>query len=387
VDRPLSRLFAAALAAVDPAAATARTLERDDVRASLAGRRLWVAAAGKAARAMAEGAVSTLGDRVAGGIVVAPTAGAVSPPLVWLTAEHPVPGSSSVTAARAILALAAAVPAQHALLALVSGGASALIALPGTGLTLAEKVARVRAAVNAGAPIAEVNRLRISMSAIKGGRLAATCRAPVITVVVSDVVGDDLAVVGSGPTIGQAAVGRSMDRWFLASGIADLAAATARVAREVLATEVQIVDAAVTGDIDTVAGHVVATIETALARGSRTALVWTGEPTVRLGTVAGRGGRARHLALLVARELRGRAGWSLLCAGSDGVDGTSDAAGAIVDGLTWERIIAAGHDPDGCLAGFDSGTALAAIGAAVVTGPTGVNHADLLVADVAASVL
>jgi hydroxypyruvate reductase len=91
--------------------------------------------------------------------------------------------------------------------------------------------------------------------------------------------------------------------------------------------------------------------------------------------------------LLVARELRGRAGWALLAAGSDGIDGTSDAAGAIVDGNTWSRLFDAGQDPDRALTSFDTGPALASVHAAVVTGPTGVNHADLLVAEVVPSVL
>ncbi|MCB9575237.1 MAG: hydroxypyruvate reductase, partial [Kofleriaceae bacterium] len=112
-------------------------------------------------------------------------------------------------------------------------------------------------------------------------------------------------------------------------------------------------------------------------------LVWSGETTVRLPARPGRGGRARQLALSVARRLAGRSGWTLLVAGSDGVDGSDDAAGAIVDGATWAELAVAGVDGDAALAACDAGTALAAVGAAVVTGPTGVNHADLLVAHVA----
>ena len=106
-------------------------------------------------------------------------------------------------------------------------------------------------------------------------------------------------------------------------------------------------------------------------------LIWTGEPTVVLPASWGRGGRARQLALLCARGLAGVPGWSLLCAGSDGIDGNDAAAGAIVDGDTWPQV----RDGDAALAGCDAGTALARW--AVVTGPTGINHADLVVAHVA----
>jgi hydroxypyruvate reductase len=132
-----------------------------------------------------------------------------------------------------------------------------------------------------------------------------------------------------------------------------------------------VVDAALTGDVEDAARRVAAAI-----RDGAGWMVWAGEPTVRLPARPGRGGRARQLALLVARELAGVPGWRLLVAGSDGVDGTGDAAGAIVDGATWERL----DDPQGALDRCDAGAALAAIGAEVVTGPTGVNHADLLVA-------
>ncbi len=114
---------------------------------------------------------------------------------------------------------------------------------------------------------------------------------------------------------------------------------------------------------------------------ARRACAWiaSGEATIAVGEAPGQGGRAQHTALLVARALAGAPGWACLCVGSDGVDGTGPAAGAIVDGDTWAALAAAGIDGDRALAARDSGTALAAIDAAVVTGPTGVNHADLMV--------
>jgi hydroxypyruvate reductase len=350
----LEDIFAAAVRACDPAAATRAALGRAEVRAALGKRSVHLAAAGKAARAMASGAGAALGARIVERVVIGPE-----------DAAHPVPDERSERAGRAMLRLAGRVPPDAALLALISGGASSLIAVPAPGLTLAEKVAQTSALAATGAPIAELNRLRSSLSAIKGGRLAAACRAPVITVAVSDVVGDDLAVIGSGPTVPCTVA-------VLAAGLASFAVAAAR------ASGGTVIDAGVTGDVAAVAAQVVAEVRDGLP-GTR---IWAGEPTVRLPARPGRGGRARQLALLVARDLAGVPRWSLLAAGSDGVDGTDDAAGAIVDGETWARIRAAGVDPDAALAACDAGTALAAAGAALVTGPTGVNHADLLVARV-----
>lgn len=360
----LARVFAAAVAACDPARATARALAGDDVRRLLGKRVVHVAAVGKAARAMAAGAARALGGRVVGGVVVVPE-GAPAVPLPAALevreAAHPVPDARSEAAGRALLQLAGRVPPDAALLALVSGGASALAAVPAPGLTLEEKIAKVGEVVRAGAPIAEINRVRASLSAIKGGRLAAACRAPVVTVAVSDVVGDDLAVIGSGPTIPP----RPGDHAILASGLGTLAEA----ARAALGEDATIVDAGVTGDVDALAARIVEAIRTRAG-----ALVWTGEPTIAVGPSPGRGGRARHVALVVARALAGVPGWTLLAAGSDGIDGTPDAAGAIVDGDTWAAIA----DGEGALARHDAGTALAPF--ALVTGPTGVNHADLYVA-------
>jgi glycerate 2-kinase len=376
----LRGIFADAVAAMAPA---------PRVAAALAGVR-WpgevvVAAVGKAALAMATGAAGVPARR---GLVVAPVAG--SAPWPVMVAAHPVPDARSEAAGRALLALAASVPPDGLLLALISGGASALAAVPAPGLTLAAKVAQTRAAAAAGAPIAELNRLRTSLSAIKGGRLAAACPAPVWTLVASDVVGDDLAVVGSGPTVGPwtprvaslmevlpdghregliEGHARRGDRAVCIAGVADLAAAAcdAAIARGAPA---RLLTGALTGDVAEVARRAVAATDGGL-------VVASGEPTLALPPAPGQGGRACHLALAIARAIAGRR-VTCLVAGSDGVDGTGPAAGAVVDGTTWAHLAAAGVDGDRALAACDSGRALAAIGATVESGPTGVNHADLL---------
>ncbi len=379
----LERLFADAVAACDPSAAVRREVERI---ALLRERKVWLVAAGKAAGRMVEGCG---GLDVVEGIVVVPETGDRKPetgnrkypeldpprfpvsgfrfpvPGSLIESAHPIPDARSEAAGRSLLALAARVPKHDVLLALISGGASSLIAVPARGITLDEKIARVGQVIARGAPIAEINRARTALSAIKGGRLAAACAAPVVTIVCSDVVGDDLAVVGSGPTIG--AVPRGGDVAVLASGIGTLARAAAAAAP----WPATIVDDAVTGDVEALADRIA---EAVRAAAPPRALIFAGEPTVTLPARPGRGGRARQLALAVAKRLAGVPGWSLLAAGSDGVDGTSDAAGAIVDGDTWAQI----PDGDGALARRDAGTALAAC--ALVTGPTGVNHADVYVA-------
>ncbi len=374
----LRAVFAAAVAACDPAPTVMTALREPEVRARWAGRRVWLAAVGKAAGAMAMGAVRGLaveGVRPAGGVVIVPDGLAVDESLARAglavrRAAHPEPDERSVAAGQALLALAGGCAAADVLLVLVSGGASALACVPAPGLTLESKRARIRAVAASGAAIAELNSVRRELSALKGGRLAAACPAPVITLLVSDVPGDDPAVIGSGPTV----PARPGDLVRVIAGLARLRreASTAARARglRVIVDSVDLV-----GDVELAAARIgAATV--ALPPGA----VWIagGEWTVALGPAPGRGGRARQLALILAGGMAGDDDRVALVAGSDGVDGTGPEAGAIVDGATWGRLIAAGIDPAAALVARDAGDALAAIGAAFGDGPTGVNHADLV---------
>jgi hydroxypyruvate reductase len=350
----LRAVFDLAVARMDPEARVRDALAVIDWR----GRAVHAIAVGKAACAMARGASSVCTR----GLVVAPSdAGAPWPVMIG---AHPVPDARSEAAGRALVDFVRAVPASDVLLALVSGGASALAEVPRDGITLDELVTRVRAVVARGADIFEINRVRTSLSAIKGGRLAEMCAAPVVTLVASDVVGDDPAVVGSGPTVLPGGDVR------VVAGIGDLARAAVAAASAHGIGGAIAIPHAVTGDVADVAARIAAHL------GARMPplLVLAGEPTVRLPDEPGVGGRAQQLALLVARALAGRDGWAFLAAGSDGLDGTGPAAGAIVDGATWASIA----DGDGALARCDAGAALARVGATIVTGPTGVNHADLM---------
>jgi glycerate-2-kinase len=414
-------LFAATLARLDPAERTAAALAPELAEAPSGAGRVVVVAVGKAAPAMARGAAAVLGERLAGGLVVAQEVAALPAELTFAPGAHPVPDAVSEAAGRALLATVSRGRPDQLVLALVSGGASALAAVPAPGLTLHHKRAAIAAVMAAGAPIGAINLVRKHLSAIKGGQLAAAALAPVWTLVASDVVGDDLATVGSGPTLpdtGTFAEAREVVRWasrvgrqvpaavrrHLDAGVAGAVAETPKHARSGdrawlvagtralidaalaagraagMAAETCLVDA--TSDVAEVARDLGRLARAAAGRaraapGRPICLVGGGEPTVVLPTRPGRGGRAQQLALLCARELAGIPGVAVLCAGSDGSDGNTPAAGAVVDGATWSQVSAAGFDPQRALDGCDAHTALAPTGALITCGPTGVNHADL----------
>jgi len=399
------------IAACDPARRVGAALAGPALAAELAGRRRLALAVGKAALAMARGA-----GEVAEGIAVVPAGGAGALPRGWQLREasHPVPDARSVAAGSALHALVAAARPDDIVVALLSGGASALAELP-VG-SLAELTTTVQAVMAAGAPIDEINAVRGALSAIKCGRLALASAAPVVTLAVSDVIGDSLAVIGSGPTVGPwlAAPGVEVDDglaavWRTARAVlarhgvaappalaaeppvrrvvrrdrAELIAAMASAAGAAVSAlaargiTARWIEAPVAGDVAGVAQRLAGEI------GGAPVVAW-GEPTVRVPRGHGDGGRAQQLALLVARALRGTAHGALVV-GTDGIDGPPPVdrpapAGAWVDGATWGAIAAAGIDPDAALARCDAGRALAAIGGLVITGPTGINHADLIIA-------
>ena len=410
IDRALAEaVLRETIAACDPAARVRAALAAPAARARLSGRRRLAFAIGKAALAMARGA-----GEVAVGIAVVPRGGAGALPAGWqaIEASHPVPDAASVAAGLAVEALVKTAGAGDVVIALMSGGASALVEVP--RVPLDEFVATIRGVMAAGAAIDEINAVRGALSAIKAGQLALVSAAPVVTLAVSDVIGDPLAVIGSGPTIGP---------WTTAPGVAvdDGAAARRPRARAVLerhglavpgllgeplgagrvtrsdyaaviapmASAAQAAVAAlaargvaarwrqapIEGDVEAVAA-------TLAAEPGGPIVAW-GEPTLHVPEVHGDGGRAQQLALALARRLRGTPRTAFVV-GTDGVDGPPPAtrpapAGAWVDGTTWDAVAAAGHDPAAALATCDAGTALATVGALVVTGATGINHADLVI--------
>ncbi|HEX2573766.1 MAG TPA: DUF4147 domain-containing protein [Polyangia bacterium] len=400
---------------IDPLAAARETLTRVGgaalVRAALAAEAhavetVFVAGVGKAVGAMAEGALAALGDRVRLGVLIGkhPHEG-----LPVHLAGHPVPDERGVAATGALLRwLGERAPTDEVVL-LLSGGASALLAAPVVGVPLASLQAATARLLAEGAAIAEINTVRRHLGQALGGRMAAATRAAVQTLVLSDVIGDDPAAIGSGPV--SADPTSFMDALAIARrhGLDEAVCAylergargeveetlkpgdprLGRVRYRILANPITLRDTAqavlqaggwsVTAEPTLAAGDVLelaaryAEEARSLAPGS--ALLSVGEPTVVVRG-GGRGGRAQHLALAVARGIAG-SGARFLALGSDGSDGPTEAAGALVDGATWARARVLGYDPEAHLDRSDSHPLLDALGALVRTGPTGTNLLDL----------
>jgi glycerate 2-kinase len=379
------------------------------------GQSLFVVAAGKAAWPMACGLIDA-GARVSAGIVAGPRAerGGLPDGLRWLNAGHPDPDATSVVAGARALALAAESRAGR-FVVLLSGGASSMMALPAEGLSLADKVATARALMRAGAPIAELNCVRKHVSAIKGGRLAAVATRT-MTLAISDVHGpveDDPAVIGSGPTVADPTtfgdalqvVRRTAE---IPASVVDYLARGARGALEetpkpgdprlgsaayhVLANRRTAMDGAASAA--RAAGYRVVRLDKATEGEAREAglafastalrlrtadplcVVASGETTVRVrGT--GRGGRNQEFALGAAPALRSAGAAVLASVGTDGIDGPTDAAGAIVDPTTESRAEAAGLSIQSALERNDTYPLLARLNDLVLWGPTGTNVGDL----------
>lgn len=402
----LTDLFTAGVAAADPVGAVKLALAARPVAVPDGGR-LILLAVGKAANGMMEAARSAVPEGVPTRCLIVTNyenqrdiAG-----VACYGAGHPVPDGNGVIAGLAVEKLLREAGARDMVLALISGGGSALLPGPVKGLTLADKAEVNRLLLASGADIEETNIVRQALSRFKGGgllRLAAP--APVRSLILSDVVGDDLRVIASGPTVGPIAdlatardVAHRLGIWAQMPGAAREAMARAE-ARDPLpdpdaalvgsnaisvaamasaaGRPVRVVEAPLTGPVTQAAEQV---LNLAASTPPGTALLFGGETTVVLQG-DGRGGRNQELALRVALlvEERGLPGdWLFLSGGTDGRDGPTDAAGAIVDGQSLSRMRAAGVDPRALLANSDSHAALAASGDLLITGATGTNVADL----------
>ena len=424
----LLAIFHAALHAVDAERAVRDAVERRGASLAIGSRpipdgaRLVVAAAGKAAAAMAAGLERAAGPRVAGGLVVTKDGHELAPPAVagWRVrcAGHPIPDARGEEAARELLALAAATRPPDVFVVLLSGGASALLTCPRPGLSLADLAATTRALIASGAEIAELNAVRKHLVEVAGGRLACAAGAARIEVlVVSDVLGNRLDVIGSGPCAPDpttfadalAAIDRrglraelpARVRAELEAGargersespkpgdpvfervrttvVASLGDALAAARAEAAARGLRpiAVSQALRGEAREV-GRRVAALARAVRRERPACLIAGGETTVTFER-AGRGGRNQELALAAAIALEGTAGAALLAAGTDGSDGPTDAAGAFADGGTAARARAVGLDPQAALAAHASYDFFAAEGGLLRTGPTRTNVTDLL---------
>ncbi|HWJ89414.1 MAG TPA: glycerate kinase [Pelagibacterium sp.] len=407
----LAALFRRAVRAADP---------RDTIAAHLPdpprGRTV-VIGAGKAASRMAA-ALESVWPAPLDGVVI-DRYGPITPTkkIKVLQASHPVPDVAGLAGAKALLAAVGGLTADDLVIALISGGGSALLPMPGGSLTLANEIAVNEALLRSGAPIAAMNVVRKHVSGIKGGRLAqAAAPARVVSLLVSDVAGDNPALVASGPTVpsattpadalaiiddyrmklpeaviahlrSPAAIAPMPDDPAFAQNRAVVVAsartslyAAADFARSRGVTPVVLSDA-IEGGSQSV-GSMHAAIAREVARFDQpfskpVVLLSGGETTVALGDgPVGRGGPNTEFLLSVARGIAGLSGVHALAADTDGIDGSEDNAGAFADGQSFARMRMAGIDPQKALHTHDAWTAFAAIDDLLVTGPTGTNVND-----------
>ena len=414
----------AALTAADAGALVRAALATADVTSALrAAHAVDVIAVGKAAAAMlAAGAAVPVSLRHVIG-AAGETVDLLPPGARWYTTAHPVPDERSVTAGHDALAVARAADERDLLVVLLSGGASSLIAFPADDLTLADKQQASKRLLELGAEIHELNTVRKHLSSIKGGWLAAAHPGSTLTLALSDVVGDDLSSIGSGPTVADATTFRDalavldahggrdvypasvVDR--LTRGAAGKIAETpkpgdprlgrstarviggaltavngARAAASSLGYAVRVIDRPVTGEARHAARDLLR-MATEVAKSdpaSPTCILSSGETTVRT-TGSGKGGRNQELVLALARQLD-TIGATVLAAsvGTDGIDGPTDAAGAIVDSTTLARAEAADiGPPERYLEDHNSYIFFDELGDLIRTGPTGTNVGDLQV--------
>jgi hydroxypyruvate reductase len=433
VRQKIATVLEAALTAVDPYGAVLHVLQRQGNLLTVGAqqydltqfRRVFVIGAGKAGAPMTQAAEQVLGDRITNGLVVVKTDHGGPTTLVRIAeASHPMPDAAGVAAGQQILALAHEAGPEDLVIALLSGGGSALLVAPAEGLTLADKQGMTNALLACGATINEINCLRKHCSAVKGGQLArAVAPATLITLALSDVIGSPLDVIASGPTVPDASTWADawavVEKYDLAStlppaivarlraGLAGALADTpksgdpafAKTQNVIVADNRVAADAAlakarelgyhtlllttyVEGEAAQVAKVAVALAKEVRASGLPIAapacLVLGGETTVTLGANPGRGGRNQELALAAALAMRNTPGVTIASLATDGSDGPTDSAGGLADSATVVRGEAAGLSALDYLRRHDAYPFLQATNDLLRTGPTQTNVNDLI---------
>lgn len=429
-------IFNAALAAVDPYRAVLNAASLDGSCLHIAGasyeleayKRIVVVGAGKATSRMAMAIEKLLGARISAGLIIVKD-GHKSPLEIirQIEASHPVPNQAGLDGTQKILQMAQVADEETLFICLISGGASALLVAPADGVTLADKQEVTSLLLNSGATIEELNAVRKHLSAVKGGRLAqAAFPAQIVTLILSDVIGDRLDVIASGPTAQDGTT--FADAWaviekfrlqqavpmrvahHLQQGMAgklsetvkqgdvclhqthnvivggiSLALDAAREKSLQLGIDAQIINAELQGEARDAARFLAQTAHATLSKiekNERRVLLSGGETTVTVSG-AGMGGRNQELALAFAIECEGLQGLYLLSAGTDGSDGPNDAAGAIVNGDTAAQARKLNVDPARYLADNDSYHFFQKFDAGsgekthLITGPTGTNVMDM----------
>jgi glycerate 2-kinase len=395
----LLSIFQSALAAVNGRTCVRMRLENRPVSG-----KIYLIAVGKAACAMAQGAHDALGNHIVDALIVTKKGYAESLPWPVLEGGHPLVDETSLEAGMQLLAFVDRIPKEVSMLVLISGGASALVEVLPPEITLEHFQNINRWLLGSGLDINIYNRIRRRLSRLKGGRLAKLLfPRKILCLIISDVPGNDLRAIGSGPLVADEDLRRPLALPglpdFIYESLKFMPPAPApddvcfqNIKREIVATLDNAKSAAVeaakkrgyTAFMETafISGDAVeAGIRLAnklLQSESGVLHVWGGETTVTLPESAGRGGRSQSLALAAATTLQGQDDAWILAAGTDGGDGPTEDAGALVDGGTVARGENAGLEAKKCLARADAGTFLEASGDLVQTGPTGTNVMDIM---------
>lgn len=405
----LNRIFMTAVASADPSKVLQQHLP------SPPRGRCVVVGAGKASAAMAAALEAAWPNVDLSGVVVTRYGHAVPTGRIEIIeASHPVPDDRSAEAAKRILAAVEGLTADDMVIALISGGGSALMVSPAEGMTLADKMAVNRALLASGATISEMNAVRKHLSRIKGGRLALAAKpARVVSLLISDVPGDDPSEIASGPTVADPSdietvreivsryaldlpenVRKVLEKGEETPKAGDIAEDIRLIAAPSLALQAAADEAVKLGltplilgdllegesrDVGAVmAGIAISARRKGLPLKGPAVLLSGGETTVTIGKgPAGKGGRNTEFLLSLALTLKGADGIWAIAGDSDGIDGVEDAAGAVVTPDTLARMRAAGVDPRQSLVSHDSYTAFRAAGDLVVTGPTLTNVNDI----------
>ncbi|MBI3957427.1 MAG: glycerate kinase, partial [Chloroflexi bacterium] len=433
VRRPVLEILQAALTAVDPFVAVQQTLRREGKMLVVGNRpydlngyrRVLIVGAGKAGAPMTQAVEAVLGDRVSGGLVVVKTDHSAPTQRVRIVeASHPTPDTAGVEAGREILALAEDARADDLVIALISGGGSALLVSPAEGLSLTDLQGLTASLLACGATINEMNCLRKHCSGVKGGQLARTVApATLITLVLSDVIGSPLDVIASGPTVPDSSTWA--DAWALVEKydlaaklppaiiarlqaglegeipdtpdardpafatsqtvvVADnfLAAQAAQRKAQALGYNALLLTTFLDGDA-AVAGRLLAALAKEVQASGNpvpapACLILGGETTVQLGSNPGKGGRNQEVALAAGLALPGSQGVTVVSLATDGTDGPTDSAGAMADGGTVARGAAVGLSAAEHLRDHNAYPYLVASHDLLRTGPTQTNVNDLM---------
>ncbi len=423
----ITKLIEEAIKAADPREAVKESLKVKGKTIVVKGNsfpvvgKVHLLAVGKAACGMAKAALEEIPQELLGEVLIVTKRGyGLSCPGRALEAGHPVPDENSLLAGKLGLELAKKVREEDVLLALISGGGSSLFVYPAEGVNLKDLIRTNELLLRSGATIGEVNTVRKHLSRLKGGRLAKAVKGKVISMLISDVVGDDLSSIASGPTVPDPTTYRDayevlvkrgiwekvpesvrrIIEWGMKGEIEETPKKLKNVHNFVIASNAKACEAVskrakelgfnsavmtttLEGEAKEIALAVGSIIEE-IAKRNRpiqkpAVLVFGGEWTVTVGDANGIGGPNQELALSITRKIAGLNA-TLIAFDTDGTDGPTDAAGAIVDGKTLEKLKKAGVDIEEALENHDSYGTLMKVGALLKTGPTGTNVNSMIVA-------